>query len=70
VNDPKTLTSDSSVRWLVQAGCGGRWITVDSCLSRDVAVDSLELRRSTAPRSVAHRLVRETTTVTTQVEEA
>lgn len=65
------VVTESGVVWAVQAGYEGTWRTLPSRFSeREEAMHQLDWARTHAPRSVLHRLIRETTTVTREVEDA
>ncbi|MEU3317433.1 hypothetical protein ABZ743_32820 [Streptomyces sp. NPDC006662] len=59
------------VVWVVQAGSEGRWRNASEEYSqRGDAVERLEWFRLHAPRSISYRLIRMTTTLVTDVEDA
>lgn len=63
-------TEVRGVVWTVQAGHEGQWQSLEAKFrERDAAIEHLQWCRVHAPRSVSHRLIRETTTVTTEIED-
>jgi hypothetical protein len=69
--DTNTSVPPPRVRsvWFVQAGIEDDWRPVGgSWDERELALNQLEWARAHAPRAVRHRLVRETTSVVTEIE--
>ncbi len=63
-------TEVRGVVWTIQAGHEGQWRALEARFhEQDAAIEHLEWCRVHAPRSVSHRLIRETTTVTTEIED-
>ncbi|MFF2618587.1 hypothetical protein [Kitasatospora sp. NPDC058046] len=68
----QTLLPDPliTITWVVQAAADGRWRTVSVPTDdRSAAREDFNWRRQFAPDSITYRLVRTTTTVTTEIEQ-
>lgn len=64
------MSDGTTTVWAVRVGYQGRWhTTTEGYKVRDEAVERLGWLRSLAAPSVSYQLIRETTTVTTVVED-